>query len=538
MSAVEWPAQWFRRFAPVLGMTTLTLAVALCALMPHAALAAQRPIAYVPLDDRPVTRQLPQMLGAIAGRTVIEPPASLLGNYLTPGNPDAIVTWLNGTAAQKGGAFVVSTDMLAYGSLVASRIPGTTYDAAYSRLRSLQQLRRQRPHAFIAGFGTIMRLAPTGVPATGDSATYFAAYPVWTYLQAYANLHDPPLPSEIAQANDLRAKIRETTLQAYLDTRQRNYGTNLRIVALVANGTLDRGVLGQDDAGPIGLHVKEVLALERAVAAAGVGDNMTIEPGADELGMALVANALARGARWTPRVAVRYSTPEGGSYQDPLEYAPIASTIDALIHLCGGVRGDVNPDITLYVRVPKTPAALDDALLQAIGTDERARASVALADLSFETSYPTQAAFAQRLLRSGEMAGLDAYSSWNTDANTVGTALAEAIAAGAGRRMGTYSALAHRTFTFNRILDDYAFHDVARPQLNAALDARAIHDHTYLAADIATQIADLNNRLLWQQAQLLLPQLDPGYHIAAMRVTLPWSRTFETQIDVALAPNL
>jgi hypothetical protein len=516
----------------------MIIVAALCIAPPTAALAAVQPIAFVPLDDRPVTRQLPQMLGAIAGRAVIEPPAALLGNYLTPGSPDAIVMWLNGVAARSGGAFVVSTDMLAYGGLVASRVPGTTYDAAYFRLRSLQQLRLQRPHAFIAGFGTIMRLAPTGVPASGDFAGYFAAYPVWTYLQAYANLHDPPLPSEIAQANDLRAKIGEPTLQAYLDTRQRNYGADLRIIALVANGTLDRGVLGQDDAGPVGLHVKEVLALENAVAADGIAEKMSVEPGTDELGIALVANALARGARWTPHIAVRYSTPDGGNYQDPLEYAPIATTINALVHLCGGVRDDARPDITLYVRVPKTPAALDDALLQAIGSDEAASASVAFVDLSFEESYPTQAAFAQRLLGSGEMARLDAYSAWNTDANTVGTALAEAIAAGAGRRMRTYSALAHRTFTFNRILDDYAFHDVSRPQLNAALDAQGIHDHTYLTADIAAQIADLNNRVLWQQAQLLLPQLDPGYHIAAMRITLPWNRTFETRIDVALAPNL
>ena len=67
--------------------------------------------------------------------------------------------------------------------------------------------------------------------------------------------------------------------------------------------------------------------------------------------------------------------------------------------------------------------------------------------------------FAQQLLASGLARELDAYSSWNTNANTVGTALAEAIAAGAGRRMHTYDALAHRTFTFTRFLDDYAFHD-------------------------------------------------------------------------------
>ncbi len=33
----------------------------------------------VPLDDRPVTAQLPRLLGAIAGVRIVEPPRPLLG---------------------------------------------------------------------------------------------------------------------------------------------------------------------------------------------------------------------------------------------------------------------------------------------------------------------------------------------------------------------------------------------------------------------------------------------------------------------------
>src|SRR5260370_32854804 len=99
--------------------------------------------------------------------------------------------------------------------------------------------------------------------------------------------------------------------------------------------------------------------------------------------------------------------------------------------------------------------------------DEATGRSVALADLTFlEGSFTDQAGFVQMLLAGGEAGRLDAYASWNTDANPVGTALAESIAAGAGRRSGTYDALAHKTFTFNRIIDDYAFHDEVRPFIN------------------------------------------------------------------------
>lgn len=496
-------------------------------------------IAFVPLDDRPVTRQLPQMLGTIAGARVLEPPQSLLGNYLTFGQPDAVIAWLNGSRARDANSVVVSTDMLAYGGLVASRVPGVTYPDAYFRLAELRTLRRLHPNAWIGAFGTVMRLAPTGVPALGPAQNFFAAYPVWDYLQQYANLHDPPLPSETAKAAHLRELIGEPVLQAYLDERARNLAVDLLAIRHTADGDVNTLVLGQDDAGPVGLHLKDVAALKAAVQQQHVGDRVAIEPGADELGMALVAQALARSIHWTPRVQVRYSAPDGGSYNDPLEYAPIDVAISSLITLCGAQRTDAQPDIVLYVRVPKPTVAQDAALLEEMQADERAGVSVAFADLTFlENRFTDQARFAQELLRTGVASKLDAYSSWNTNANTVGTAVAEAVAAGVGRRAGTYNALAHRNFTFNRMLDDYAFHDFVRPQINDALTAQGIADHTYLLPQQAAPIDQLNRALLWNQAGQLVTQLYPGYHIAAMNISLPWHRTFETEIDAALAPDL
>jgi hypothetical protein len=493
-------------------------------------------IAFVPIDDRPVTWQMPVMLGRIAGVPVESPPRALLGRFIDPGRPDAIIAWLNQTAARADTrAFVVSTDMLAYGGLVASRAPGASYADAYFRLMALAHLRAEHPRAWVAAFGTIMRLAPTGVPA---GSGFFAAYPAWTYLQQYANLHDPPLPSEAARAAHLRDLIGAATLDAYLATRARNLAVDRLLLKLTANGTIDRLAIGQDDAGPVGLHVKDVRLLQTELAAQSLEDRASIEPGADELGAALVAGAIAREAGWTPRIAVRYSMPGGAAYQDPLEYAPVSVAIESLIRLCGGVHDDVRPDIVLYVRLPNGTPAQDDALAGEMTADVTAQRAVALADLSYLASYRAQASFARRILASGLAAKLDAYASWNTNANTVGTALAEAIAAGSGRRLGTYDALAHRTFTFTRFLDDYAFHDEVRPDLNAALEAQGVADRTLLEPGAAAAIAQRNQALLWEYAEQILAQLDPGYHIAAMSIALPWDRTFETAIDVGLAPNL
>ncbi len=493
-------------------------------------------IMLVPLDDRPVTYQLPRLLGRIAGVDVVTPPHALLGNYLRFGDPDAIVAWLN--SSKPATSYVISSDMLVYGGLVASRVPGVTYDTADLRLREFATLQRRSPGAWIGAFGTIMRLAPTGVPALGDAAHFFAAYPAWTYLQDYANLHDPPLPREEARAQKLAALAGPQLLQAYLQTRYRDYAVDHLLIARTAQGRVDRLVLGQDDAKPYGLHVKELHALQAFVEERGVSSRVAIEPGADELGMAFVARALARQARWRPRIEVRYSRPDGGTYQDPLEFAPLDVTVDSLIRLCRGKRVERNPDFVLYVRVPKTNAATDDALVAAMRADVARAVPVSFADLSFEESYADQGAFARRLLQSGLAGHLEAYASWNTGANTIGTALAEAIAAGAGRRLHTYDALAHRTFTFMRFVDDVDFHVRVRPDLNAWLNAQGVTDHTYLLPAVAAQTAARNRDELWNDAVATLAQLYPGYHIASMRITLPWDRTFETRIDTAIAPNL
>ncbi len=464
-------------------------------------------ITFVPLDDRPVTRQLPQMLARIAGARLVEPPRDLLGNYLTFGRPDAIAAWLNAPQQRASDSVVVSTDMLAYGGLVASRVPGVSYSDAYFRLNELRQLRARRPHVWIAAFGTIMRLAPTGVPALGPAAGFFAAYPAWDELQQFANLHDPPLPSEAAKAQTLAAAMGQPVLQAYLQTRARNYAVDARALDLTRAGAIDALVLGQDDAGPYGLHVKDVHALQDL--AAPLGSRAAIEPGADGLGMAMVAHALAREIGWMPRIAVRYSPQLGGAINDPLEYAPVDVAVNSLITLCGAVRDDgTNADVDLYVRAPHSSPADDAALLVQIQGDEAAGRSVAFADLTFlEQTFESQARFAEKLLASGAASGLDAYSSWNTNANTVGTAVAEAVAAGVGRRSGHYDALAHKEFTFNRILDDYAFHDYVRPALNAWLSAQGITDHTYLLPEPAAQAAGFNRGLLWERATQILPQL-------------------------------
>ncbi len=492
----------------------------------------------VPLDDRPVTLQLPRMLGAIAGVRVAEPPRVILGNYLRFGDPDAVARWLVRESPPDASAFIVSADMLAYGGLIASRTPQTPEFLALARLRRLADFRATRAAAAFSAFGTVMRLAPTGVPQAGSASGFFAAGAAWPLIQKYANLPDPPVaPADRATALRVRAAA-GPTLVSYLATRARDRDVDLFELQLLAEGGFDRLILGQDDAGPVGLHLRDLAALRAYLHQWSLGAVGSIEPGADELAMALVGAALARQAAFVPRIAVTYSTSAGGALNDPLEFNPIDSTVDALIHASGARRTATLPDadIELFVRVPGTLASDERAFVDALQTAVQNGRPAAVADLTFlaQDDYVQQRALVDELLRrriAGKIAG---FASWNTTANTLGTAIPAAVAVVAGERMGTYDPRAHAQFMLDRYADDYAFHAYTRPAINRLLVRRGIADHTYLLPIVAEQAGWADRADLWPRSLALLATIYPQYRDGGLTITLPWDRTFETELDIRL----
>lgn len=93
--------------------------------------------------------------------------------------------------------------------------------------------------------------------------------------------------------------------------------------------------------------------------------------------------------------------------------------------------------------------------------------------------------------------------------------------------------MAHAQFMLNRYIDDYAFHQFVRPVLNQELRAESI-DPTLLEPGIDVRVNRSNRALLWPYAVQLLKNIYPQYRDAGMTITLPWQRTFETQIGVRL----
>src|SRR5918993_5599854 len=87
-----------RRYVGVAVLALMASAGPAAAQAPRSAASTQMPkklrIALVPLDDRPVCLQYPQMMAGLAHAEVVAPPVESLGRFIRPGDPEAIVRWL------------------------------------------------------------------------------------------------------------------------------------------------------------------------------------------------------------------------------------------------------------------------------------------------------------------------------------------------------------------------------------------------------------------------------------------------------------
>jgi hypothetical protein len=246
-----------------------------------------------------------------------------------------------------------------------------------------------------------------------------------------------------------------------------------------------------------------------------------------------------------PRIRVRYSRPLLDHERDPLEANPIDETIADVIRASGAVqvRDGGAADIDLFVRLQDTPAPAEAALLDNIAAETVDGSKLprpAVADLTFlksdDKDFAQQRALVEAMIARGIAGKIDAFASWNTTANTVGTAVPAAIAALAGRAMHSFDPVRHAQFMLDRYADDYAFHDFVRGSVNDDLAARGIGDHTYLLPDAASYAGSQNRAALWPHALQLLSSIYPLYRDMGLTITLPWDRTFETELDVRLSP--
>lgn len=503
-------------------------------------------IALVPLDDRPVCLQYPQMMAPLAHAEIVAPPIEQLGRFTTPGNTEAIARWLREQDWSRIDALIVSTDMLAYGGLVASRVHGVDEATALARLGVLDTIRQTHPELPIYGFSTIMRLAPT---ADGSNEAYREKLARWAEIAA-----DPRPGAEAQELADLVAAIPAVALDDYRRARARNLAVNLAVVQRAADRVLNYLVVSQDDAKPRGVHLADRKAVTTAASAQGVAGRVGIQPGADEVAMLLLARAVLERRGLRPSVRATYSTEQARTMIAPFEDRQLHETVAFQLVAAGASETPPGapPDLDLYVFASRhdvgKPQQFAARIVKAVASGQR----VVVADVDPKGDVQGGSPdFTEPLLTAGVFPKLYGYASWNTAGNTLGTAIPHGLLAWAGGRLAERCtdpawesmADAQVTFTLHRLVNDYAYQGVLRPKVNADLrqagrTALWLQNH---AVEVADRIAQGLRPKLAEYVKPFMPQwsmptaaaTDLTVRVEApkeLHVRLPWDRTFEANI--------
>ncbi len=498
-------------------------------------------IGLIPLDERPVNTRYPAMLAAVADVTLEQPPPNILSQQKTPAHSDALAGWLLESAG-RWDALIVACEQLAYGGLIASRTSQEPLEVIAGRLGILREVKARHPALTIAGFNVITRIPH--YDSAAEEPDYWAEY--GARLHHYSALLDRRAQGESVQPalDELAAALPAPVTGDFLRRRLRNHTLNLAALGLLAEDVFDLLVISSDDTSPYGLGSREKRWLAEWAGLVADPDRLLMYPGADEVGCVLLARLVNAGAGRAPAFAVDYALPGGEAVIAPYEDGPIALTVERQIRAVGGQlaadglrlavntpverRGEYDP-----AHAPAERAAREPHLRAQVG---RMKGWLAAGEpvLVADVAYPNGAdPLLMELLRAEiDLPALLAYGGWNTAGNTIGTVLAQGCLA--QHAASSMARQAQERFLLHRLLEDWAYQHVARPELQAWLLKRTGSPETTPESQPMAE-GWIENRLNALIAEL--PGFAGRYRLARGSVRLPWGRTFEVDFGLQLIPG-
>jgi len=510
------------------------------------ALASAERILLVPIDNRPAAGQFAQMIGAIAGAEVRLPPYDDLGQFTRPGSPDKVVEWLETQDYTNVVAVVVSSDMVAYGGLIASRTDATSYETAVKRLNRLEQVRRDHPETKFYVFSAITRILPTATISASKWRMQLGQYVVMR-----EEARSGRRPDLTAAMKRTLAQIPRSKLAQYDRMRIRNIQVQRKLIEMADRGTIDYLMLGQDDAAPVGPHVRETKRLRKDVEKFDIPSRVYFCEGIDQHSNVLVSRALLRNSSYVPRVKVVFSDEDARSQFAAYESKPLEGSVSDQLLASGArpVEPNARPDYILYLNTPKPRQDRFDVFIKSLKASLDEDKPVAVADINFLGHASADPRLFEVLRQDQRAAKLLSYAGWNTAGNTVGTSIPAANMAVLGRKSGKDAEkkeLARDEFLLHRLVNDFAYHTFTRPEaykLIKALNPNGSRDEVY-GEDFSIVNAFVRKDLKRYLDRYFVGLFDgskvgPSCNqtikaIDNPRIFLPWPRAYEVRLEFKL----
>lgn len=463
-------------------------------------------VVVLPMDNRPPNYRFLIDLAAIYNLEIVLPPRSKLGFYTQSGDVSWLHDWL---LKQSGDAFLISSEMLCYGGLVASRETGVSLSEALRRLEILNSIKQKIPHTSIWVSSIIRRASITVSSAKTEL--------LWSAFNQYLRSKS----GDVAIPTDLD----ENHLKLYWQLRKRNHEVNKACIDLVAAGVIDLLVLAVEDTFPGGPHESELAALNQKILELNVQDKVYVHNGADEIMQELLVRLFNRGS-----IEIHFDSVETMLRVMDFEHQPFVRNVRSHVSLAGFTLNNDDSNVVLLIVGHDKKKGLE-MLKQMNSIDKQ----VYLLDVFHANG--ADGGFVTDLLgmiKNSEFIFIKGFSAWNTASNRLGTLLAEAA------MKKEKSDVLLLKFILERFVDDYLYQSVYRTKLEELLlthgeDKYSVNlDSKTLRFFLPEFEASANKVLSNFEGKIFYTGQKPWILKSARIVSfeLPWRRTFECEVIV------
>jgi len=491
-------------------------------------------IMYVPFDNRPVSLDYVTDTVTKGGFEILVPPEEYLANRTKSADPKVLWDWVF-AHAQEADSIVVSADALVYGGLVASRTHDSSETLLLERTKNFQKLKTLHPSARIYVFSTIMRSPHAS--SGGVEPSYYEQYgPRIFEISALQDKKEVQgLTKKEEQYLSYVNQIVPSDIEHdWIARRKKNFKVNEELIQQVKDDIFTYLLLGRDDASPYSRSHQESRWLEKEAASLPASKYLSF-PGADQLGMVLLARA-ANDLQFTiPSIAVKYTQAVGEKTIPSYEDTEFGKTVRNHIIATGSVflSSDKMADMVLAVHTPAdgwTREAGGDAnpvtanretidFVKQIQSDLMKHKKVAVADIAFANGADNS--LMAEMTKSNLVSQLESYSGWNTASNTLGYTIGQAIFAQNMTTKNKNSLLAVR------LLDDWAYQANIRSILMKDILIPQAHSDVQLneiTPKLVTETEEQMNAFAKQNMQ--------WFPLQKLEVSYPWNRMFEVGIKL------
>lgn len=490
-------------------------------------------IVYIPLDERPCNYAFASQIAAGSPVCLASPAKELLGWKKTPTDTARLMAFLE-TECADADALVLSLDMLLYGGIIPSRLHHLTEAELTARLDDVRALRTKNPKLRIFAFALIMRCPSY---SSGDEEPdYYETCGREIFLtgQVKHKLSLGLITEE--EAAGLLKTYGEKTGEHLADYEKRRAVNRAMLEKILTEyrDCFEVLVIPQDDSSTYGYTTVDREYLKQVVAKSGLGE-VSMYPGADEVGMSLLANAACTLMGKFPKVRPIFAHEDSPKVKPLYEDRPVGQTLPLLMAASGCRLTDKDDaDITLYLNYPAfdpvevweepsegyAPRNLP-RFCENIAADVKTGKLTALADCAYCNGGDAE--LANLLAQKIPLTDLAAYAGWNTSSNTLGTVACQAVFAWLFGQNDL-----SRRFTAQRLYEDVGYCGHVRREVTALIEPMG---YGYFNAGEADGIvAQMVRKHVETYMEKLLPGIAKCYEID--RCQLPWKRMFEVDLTL------